>query len=134
MGYHAPLVSSELFGAFGTKNKRSYVLRDFLYCAECGAKITAGTHKGLTYYRRTHAKGACAQRSYIREEQLIAEVSELLARIEIGEEIIAALVEEARICEQTKRSSAARDVRPSRGGCRSTAPDRPQCSTPRSMA
>ena len=57
-GAHEPLVSLELFEAVQaafvpnrTKNnpkKRSYVLRDFMYCAECGCKITAGTHKGLT--------------------------------------------------------------------------------------
>jgi len=53
-GAHEPLISSELFdevqAAFAPnrrKNnpqKRSYVLRDFLFCSECGAKITAGTH------------------------------------------------------------------------------------------
>ena len=102
---HEPLVSVELFErvqeAFApnrTKNnaqKRVYALRDFLYCAECGAKITAGTHKGHVYYRCTHGKGECSQRSYVKGSFLTEEVGSLLARIEIDEEIVAALVKEA---------------------------------------
>lgn len=104
-GAHEPLVSVELFErvqeAFApnrTKNnaqKRSYALRDFLTCGECGAKITAGTHKGHVYYRCTHGKGDCSQRSYIREAALTEEVASLLAQIEIDDEIVAALVEAA---------------------------------------
>ena len=89
-GAHEPLVSRELFDAVqdafapnrhgnNSAKKRSYVLSDFLVCAECGAKITAGTHKGHVYYRCTHGKGECSQRSYIREELLMQEVAEVLA-------------------------------------------------------
>ena len=108
-GLHDALVTPELFdtvqAAFApnrTKNNpqtRSYVLRDFLWCAECGAKITAGTHKGHVYYRCTHGKGNCSQRSYIREQPLQSEVGEVLSRIAIGPDILAALVTEARIRE-----------------------------------
>jgi len=118
-GAHQPLVSPALFdrvqAAFApnrTKNNaqtRSYVLRDFLYCTECGAKITAGTHKGLTYYRCTHGKGDCSQRSYTREERLMAEVAEVLDRIAITPDIIEALVEEARAREADAQRAAARD-------------------------
>lgn len=104
-GAHEPLVPVSLFEtvqeAFApnrTKNnaqKRTYALRDFLYCAECGAKVTAGTHKGHVYYRCTHGKGECSQRSYVREEALSAEVAGLLARIAIGADVVSALVEEA---------------------------------------
>ena len=82
-----------------TKNnpqKRTYVLRDFLWCAECGAKITASTHKGYICYRCTHGKGACSQHSYIREGRLTAEVAKVLDRIAITPDIAEALVEEAR--------------------------------------
>ncbi|TLM98711.1 MAG: recombinase family protein, partial [Actinobacteria bacterium] len=118
-GTHEPLVSRELFdtvqAAFApnrTKNnaqKRSYALRDFLVCAECGAKITAGTHKEHTYYRCTHGKGPCSQRSYIREERLMDEVTALLGRIEIGPDILEALVEEARIREESETSQRTRE-------------------------
>ena len=114
-GAHEPLVSRELFDrvqeAFApnrTKNnaqKRTYVLRDFLYCAECGAKITAGTHKGHVYYRCTHGKGECSQRSYIREPVLMAEVADVLDRIAITPDIVEALVAEARGRERDARSA-----------------------------
>ena len=118
-GAHEPLVSPALFEtvqlAFApnrTKNnaqKRSYVLRDFLHCAECGAKITAGTHKGLTYYRCTHGKGDCSQRAYTREEALMAEVAEVLDRIAITPDIVDALVEEARAREGDAQRASTRD-------------------------
>ncbi|MDP2232491.1 MAG: recombinase family protein, partial [Actinomycetota bacterium] len=118
-GAHEPLVSQALFDTVQetfapnrTKNnaqKRSYVLRDFLYCSECGAKITAGTHKGLTYYRCTHGKGDCSQRAYTREEALMAEVAEVLDRIAITPDIVQALVEEARVREANALGASARD-------------------------
>ena len=102
-GSHEPLISVALFErvqeAFApnrTRNnaqKRSYALRDFLTCAECGAKITAGTHRGHVYYRCTHGKGPCSQRGYIREDRLTDEIAGVLSRIAIDDEIIAALVE-----------------------------------------
>jgi len=108
-GLHDALVTPELFAtvqaAFApnrrrnNSQKRSYVLRDFLWCAECGAKITAGTHKAHVYYRCTHGKGDCSQRSYIKEGSLELEVADVLSRIAIGPDIIAALVEEARVRE-----------------------------------
>jgi site-specific DNA recombinase len=118
-GAHVPLISRELFDAVQeafapnrTKNnaqKRSFVLRDFLYCAECGAKITAGAAKGHTYYRCTHGKGECSQRAYIREEPLMAEVADVLERIAIGPDIVEALVEEARVREAGAETVTARE-------------------------
>ena len=108
-GAHEPLITPELFEtvqqAFApnrTNNnpkKRVYALRDFLYCAECGCKITAGTHKSYVYYRCTNGKGGCSERSYIREELLVEQVSDVLSRIAIDEEILAALIEEAEIAQ-----------------------------------
>ena len=113
-GAHEPLIARELFERVqqsfapnrrkNNAQKRVYALRDFLYCAECGSKITAGTHKGLVYYRCTHGKGPCSQRSYTREEVLEAQVAEVLGSIAITPDIIEALVEEARIREQRDNS------------------------------
>lgn len=101
-GAHTPLITVALFEQVqaalvgnrnGTKtSKRSYPLRGSMRCAECGCLITAGTHKEHVYYRCTHGKGDCSQSSYIREEVLMAEVEEILSRVEIGPEIVEALV------------------------------------------
>ena len=103
-GGHEPLISVSLFEGVqerlhgnrqGTKaTKHVYALRGALRCSECGCLITAGTHKGHVYYRCTHGKGkdTCGQRSYIPEHELAGQVDELLSRIEIGPEVLEALV------------------------------------------
>ena len=53
-------------------------------------------HQGHVYYRRTHRKGGCSQSGGIREAELVDQVEELLSRIEIDAELIAALADDAR--------------------------------------
>lgn len=117
-GAHQPLVSVELWEevqeAFipnrrrNNAKKRVYTLRDWLYCEECGCKITAGSHKGHVYYRCTNGRGGCSQRSYLREEALMDEVAEILSRIAVDQEIVEALAECARIAEATQHERARR--------------------------
>ena len=107
-GKHEPLISVELFEKVqkvfepnrnGNKEQTHlFALRDFLYCAECGCKITAEKQKGYVYYRCTHGKGRelCTDRAYTREEKLLEQVERILATIEIGPDILEALVEESR--------------------------------------
>lgn len=112
-GAHEPLISPALFESVqeqlagnrqGNKAKRhAYALRGIMYCAECGCKITAGTHKGHVYYRCTHGKGECGQRSYTREELLMQQVEALLARVEIGPDIVAALAADAGLLESQRQ-------------------------------
>jgi len=103
-GAHTPLISPELFERVhaelagnrnGTKSRKpEYPLRGAMRCAECGCLITAGTHKEHVYYRCTHGKGkgSCSQNAYIRQESLMAEVEAILGTIEIGPEVLEALV------------------------------------------
>lgn len=118
-GAHEPLISPALFEAVQEQlvgnrhaNKaktHTYALRGVLYCAECGCKITAGTHKGHVYYRCTHGKGDCGERSYIREELLMQQVEELLARIEIPADVVAALAADAALLEQRRQGELESD-------------------------
>ena len=106
-GAHEAIVPPALFEEVqerlsGNRNgnkakKHTYALRGVMYCAECGCKITAGTHKGHVYYRCTHGKGkdSCSQRAYSREDVLTAKVEALLSRIELGPEVVAALAKDA---------------------------------------
>jgi site-specific DNA recombinase len=115
-GAHEPLITPPLFETVqatltgkrnGTKSRRVFALRGALYCAECGCMITAGVHKGHVYYRCTQGKGACANHSYTREEMLLAQVDELLARIELEPALIDALIADAKLLdEQTKPKTA----------------------------
>jgi len=110
-GRHEALISEELFAEVqarfepnrnGNKERRHvFTLRDFMYCADCGCKITAEKQRGHIYYRCTHGKGRdkCGQRTYTREELLMEQVEMVLSSIEIGPDIIEALVEGARILD-----------------------------------
>ena len=113
----------------GTKETRHvFALRDWLYCEECGCKITAERQRGHTYYRCTHGKGkdSCSQRTYAREELLSEQLASIMAEIEITPEIIEALVADSLAFDaeaassgdsersRLKREIAALDARASR--------------------
>lgn len=94
----------------GTKShSRVFSLRGAMRCKECGCLITAERAKGHTYYRCTHGKGkgTCSQSAYIREEALVAQVEEILGSIEIGPEVLEALVADCEKLLEEKRSELA---------------------------
>jgi len=108
-GAHNPLISPALFekvqasfkpNKINKRHKHTFLLRDFMFCDECGCKITAEKHKGHAYYHCTNKKGICAQKGFMREEPLVEQVSDILARIAIGPDILAALVEDAMLLDQ----------------------------------
>jgi site-specific DNA recombinase len=106
-GKHEPLVSLDLFtetqrmfepNRNGNKERKHlFALRDFLYCAECGCRITAELQRGHVYYRCTHGKGRdlCHEKAYTREEGLLEQVESILGSIQLGEALIADLRKEA---------------------------------------
>ena len=121
-GTHTPLISVSLFEEVqerlagnrnGTKtHTRVFSLRGAMRCKECGCLITAGAAKGHTYYRCTHGKGkgSCSQSAYIREEVLMAQVDEILGSIEIGPEVLEALVADCETLLEEKRAEVAPDL------------------------
>ena len=102
-GVHPPIISKSLFDQaqeilFPRKhlkrdNKLDFTFRGFMICGECGLKITAENKKGHTYYRCTKSRGVnnCSQK-YIREEDLIEEIDERLARLRFDDEIMDLIV------------------------------------------
>ena len=114
-GAHTPLVTPALFESVqdtlagkrnGTKSARVFALRGVMYCAECGCLITAGLQKGHVYYRCTHGRGMCGNRSYTREEVLSAQIEELIASITLSPEEADALIADARLLEERSAGSA----------------------------
>ena len=123
-GVHEAIVPLELFErvqatfsrnrecAANTQVRHVFVLRDFMTCDVCGCKITAERHKGHVYYRCTRSKGhdACGQRKNTREEELFAQVEQVLSRIELSPGVASALVEavaEAQGEQSSKRADEA---------------------------
>ena len=121
-GAHESIISVDLFESVQaqkarnrngtTVRRREYPLRGLMRCKECGCLITAGAAKGHTYYRCTHGKGkgSCSQSAYIREEALMAQVEEILGSIEIGPEVLEALVADCEALLEEKRAELAPDV------------------------
>ena len=120
-GSHSPIVSMKLFeqvqdvldgNRIGRNNggqTHTYALRDFVVCGECGCKITAGTHKHkYVYYRCTHGKGGCSQ-GYVREEVLVNQIEDILAKIAIPDSIVRALMTEAALADQLADTQARRE-------------------------
>lgn len=90
----------------GTKSQRIFALRGVMFCAECGCQITAGVHKGHVYYRCTHGRGSCGNRTYTREEVLSAQVEELLSRITLSPEEADAMIADARLLQERSAGSS----------------------------
>ena len=104
-GIHTPIVPKQLFdrtqevikmrGRTTKKDKNDpQALCGLLKCGECGCSITAevvtkhqknGNIHRYVYYRCTKKKGRCSQ-SYIREEELSLQLSNLLSRFILPKE------------------------------------------------
>jgi site-specific DNA recombinase len=122
-GKHEPLVSHDLFQKVqevfepnrnGNKEQRHvFALRDFLYCAECGCKITAENQRGHAYYRCTHGRGRelCHEKAYTREERLVEQLERILATIEIGPDILEALVQDSRLLDEQEGAGSEEERR-----------------------
>lgn len=86
---HEPIISKELFYRVQERMERKltgkYRKHDFLFgnglliCGECGYSVTADTKKGHNYYHCTRHNKTCTQRKYIREENLEAQIIDVLA-------------------------------------------------------
>lgn len=67
---------------------KPFALKGLITCASCGCVVTAEIHKKkYIYYSCTNAKGIC-KRTYVKEEMLIDELSQLFDRIALSNEQI----------------------------------------------
>ncbi len=93
---HPPLITKQLFDSVqAVLNQKTRVIKKtvdkftftgLIKCGECGASITAETHKGHTYYRCTKKITACTQK-FIREEALLEQINNAILRVFIDNDI-----------------------------------------------
>ena len=94
-GAHPPLISRDLFDRCQAILKKSSHVQssrkdDFpclglMKCDDCGSAITAQEQKGHHYYHCTRKKGPCPPRSFLRDDDLVAQLRESVRRVSISE-------------------------------------------------
>lgn len=101
-GKHEPTITRELFLAAQNRLKRDEVKREskefaftkLMVCGLCGSGITAeekfkklknGTVARYVYYGCTDNKTKCCKNPYIREEELISQLTQIIDAIDINE-------------------------------------------------
>lgn len=101
-GKHEPIISRELFIAAQNRLKRDEVKREskefaftkLMICGLCGSGITAeekykqlknGTTARYVYYGCTDNKTKCCKNPYIREEELINQLIQIIDKIDVNE-------------------------------------------------
>ncbi|MEI6288407.1 MAG: recombinase family protein [bacterium] len=92
-GTHEPLISKKLFEEVknvmrqrgkkrGRIKKHDFPFVGLLNCS-CGCGITAETQKGHNYYRCTKKKLFCAEKHFLREEELENQIKNYLQKVSI---------------------------------------------------
>jgi len=94
-GTHEPIITKKLFdkcqqvmqlrGKHKEKQTTAFIFRGLIHCGECGRSITAEVQKGHTYYRCTKRLVRCTQK-YIREEELAAQIKEILQKVSLSDD------------------------------------------------
>ena len=95
-GIHEPIITKELFDQVqsvmvnrgkpknGRKILKSFPLRGFMACCDCGCSITSETQKGHNYYHCTHhRRGFPCKQPMIREDRLAIQLKGVISRLDI---------------------------------------------------
>lgn len=72
---------------------KPYILRGMIKCADCGCTITPERAKEHIYYSCTNYKKMHDKRIYVREEDLMKPIKEILKNIQLSDEKIKEIVE-----------------------------------------
>ena len=81
---------------------KPFVLRGMIKCADCGCTITPEKTKGHTYYSCTNFKGFHNKRDYIREEDLMKPIYDVLKNIQLPNDKIKAITEDLKHTHEAK--------------------------------
>ncbi len=110
---YQPLINKALFDKcqevmFGYHKKpfkwasKPFILRGMMKCADCGCTITPETARGHVYYSCTNYKGYHKKRTYIREEDLMKPIYEVLKNIQLPKEKIQIITENLKKTHEAK--------------------------------
>ena len=110
---YPPLISESLFNKcqevmLGYHKKpfkyasKSFILRGMIKCADCGCMITPETTKGHIYYHCTNYKKVHDKVPFIREEELMKPIYEVLRNIKLPDEKIKIITEDLRKSNEAK--------------------------------
>jgi len=110
---YQPLISKELFDKAqqvrsGYHKKlfkyasKPFILRGLIKCADCGCTITPETAKGHVYYHCTNYKRTHNKVPFVREEELLKPVYEVLKSIQLSDDKIKEITEDLRKSNEAK--------------------------------
>src|SRR3989338_4559476 len=114
-GTHEPIISKKLFdsvqqvmnnrGKKKRKRKHEFAFSGLMRCGSCGCLITAEKQKGHHYYRCTKKKQTCNEK-YLREENLVEQMKEIIQKVSIPDDWAKNMFAEIdKEKEQTKKDS-----------------------------
>ncbi len=96
-GTHEPIITKKLFDAVQQvmhnrgkkkrKRKHEFAFSGLMTCGTCGCQITAEKQKTFIYYRCTKKKQACPE-LYLREDDLVAQIKEVVRKVSLPDEWI----------------------------------------------
>jgi len=81
---------------------KPFILRGMIKCAECGSTITPEEHKGHIYYHCTNYKKMHDKVPFIREEELMKPIYDVLRNIKLSDDKIKMITEELRKSNEAK--------------------------------
>ena len=81
---------------------KPFVLRGMIKCADCGCTITPETTKGHIYYSCTNYRGYHKKRTYIREEDLMKPIYDVLKNIKLPDNKIQMITEDLKRTHEAK--------------------------------
>jgi site-specific DNA recombinase len=110
---YQPLISEALFGKCqevmaGYHKKpfkyasKPFIFRGMIKCAVCGCTITPETAKGHTYYHCTNYKKMHEKVPYLKEEELLKPIYEVLKNIQLTDDKIKEITEDLRKSNEAK--------------------------------
>jgi len=81
---------------------KPFVLRGMIKCADCGCTITPEIQKEHNYYSCTNYRRMHGKRIYVREEELLSPIYEVLKNIQLSDEKIQEITEDLKKSNQAK--------------------------------